>query len=151
MLIRQAKVSDVKDMHLLVKGHAQKGELLPRPLSNLYEKITDFIVVEEKDKIIACGALHVSWEDLAEIRTLIVTKKYQKKGIGAKIVHKLERRADKLGIKKVFALSFKPKFFQKIGYTEINRDILPHKVWSDCIKCPMFPDCGETALMKTIL
>ncbi|MDD5022502.1 MAG: N-acetyltransferase [Endomicrobiaceae bacterium] len=150
MLIRQAKVSDVKGMHLLVKGHAQKGELLARPLSDLYEKIPDFIVAEEKGEIISCGALHVSWEDLAEVRTLIVTKKYQKKGIGAKMVYELERRAHKLGVKKVFALSFRPKFFKKIGYIEINRDILPHKVWRDCIKCPMFPDCGETALIKTI-
>ncbi|OGS27937.1 MAG: GNAT family N-acetyltransferase [Elusimicrobia bacterium RIFOXYB2_FULL_48_7] len=150
MTIRQAKIQDVKSIHLLVTEHAQKGELLPRPLSDLYEKVREFIVVEERGSIIACGALHVSWEDLAEVRTLIVSKNHQGKGIGAKIVNKLEKCAVKLGVKKVFALSFKPGFFKKIGYAEIKREILPHKVWRDCIKCPLFPDCGETALMKDI-
>ncbi|OGS18282.1 MAG: GNAT family N-acetyltransferase [Elusimicrobia bacterium RIFOXYA2_FULL_40_6] len=150
MLIRQAKISDVKSIHLLVTEHAQKGELLPRPLSDLYEKVQEFIVAEEKGGVIACGALHVSWEDMAEVRTLIVSKKYQGKGIGAKIVCVLEKYASRLGIKKVFALSFKPEFFKKLGYIEIKKEILPHKIWRDCIKCPLFPDCGETALIKNV-
>ena len=150
MLIRQAKIADVKGIHSLVTEHSNIGELLPRPFSDLYEKVPEFVVAEEKGSIIGCGALHVSWEDLAEVRTLIVTKKYQGKGIGAKIVCELEKRAVKIGIKKVFALSFKPAFFKKLRYVEIKRDVLPHKVWRDCIKCPLFPDCGETALMKSI-
>ena len=148
--IRQARILDVKNIHSLITEHAKKGELLPRPLVDLYEKIQEFIVVEDKNRVIACGALHVSWEDLAEVRSLIVTEKYQGKGIGKKIVEVLEKRAVKLGIIKVFTLSFKPDFFKKIGYTEIKKDILPHKIWSDCVNCPLFPNCGETALIKKV-
>ena len=150
MKIRPAIVPDVAHIHALIKEHASQGELLPRPVSELYEKVQDFVVMEDKKRIIACGGLHVSWEDLAEVRSLIVSPHYQRKGIGAKIVTALEGRAKKLKVRRVFALSFKPQFFKKLKYKKIDRSTLPHKVWNVCIKCPLFPNCGETALMKKL-
>ncbi len=150
MKIRPALIKDVKIIHELIKEQASGGVLLPRPLMDIYEKIQRFTVCENKGKIIGCGALHVTDETLAEVRSLVVAKNCQKKGIGSKIVFTLEKGALKLGIRKVFALSFKPEFFKKCGYKETDKEEFPHKIWQDCIKCPLFPDCGETALTKKL-
>lgn len=147
MKIRQAKVSDVKTMHSLIGFYAENKEMLPRPINDLYENIQEFVVAEDKKKVIACCALHVSWEDLAEIKALAVSQNHQHKGIGTKLVHVLHKRAVQLGIKKTFALSFKPAFFERMGYTRIAREKLPHKIWGECVKCHLFPDCGETPLI----
>jgi len=147
MKIRQAKVTDVKEMHKLVEFYANNGEMLHRSLNTMYENIQEYIVVEDKNKIIGCGALHVSWEDLAEIKALAVSEKYKKKGIGKKIVQTLQKNAQNLGINKVFALSFKPEFFIKLGYKVIPKETLPHKIWSECVNCHLFPDCGEVPLL----
>jgi amino-acid N-acetyltransferase len=150
MKIRHAKVKDAKAIHALINSHAQKREMLARPLSEIYENIQEFTVAEEKGKVIGCGALHVSWEDLAEVKALAVNERYQRKGIGAKIVAQCHKNSKKLGVTKVFALTFKPKFFVKLGYKKISRNKLPHKVWGECIRCPFFPDCGEVPLLKNL-
>ena len=150
MKIRLAKVNDVKDMHELINIHAQKKEMLARPLSELYENIQEFVIAEYKNKVIACCALHVTWEDLAEVKALAVNEKYQKKGIGSRLVYQCHKNAIRLGVKKVFALTFKPKFFIKLGYKKISKSKLPHKVWGECIRCPSFPDCGEVSLMRML-
>ncbi|MCX5781875.1 MAG: N-acetyltransferase [Elusimicrobia bacterium] len=150
MKIRSAKMSDVKQMHALVEYYANKKEMLHRPLNDMYENIQEFAICEDKGKIVGCGALHVSWEDLAEIKALAIAQNYQKKGIGSKLVVTLEKRAKELGIKKIFALTFKPSFFLKQGYKKIKRDELPHKIWGECVKCHLFPDCGEVPLAKKL-
>ena len=150
MKIRSAKVSDVKTMHSLIGYYAEKKEMLPRPINDLYENIQEFVVAEDKNKVIGCCALHVSWEDLAEIKALAVAQNYQKKGIGTNLVTELERRAKELGVKKSFALTFKPSFFEKLKYKRISKEKLPHKIWGECVKCPLFPDCGEIPLLKTL-
>ena len=150
MKIRPAKVSDVKNIHVLVEEHANRKEMLHRSLNSIYENIQEYVVAEVKGKIIGCGALHVSWEDLAEIKALAVSDGYKRKGIGKKIVERLEKNAIELGVKKTFALSFKPDFFKKLKYKIISKETLPHKIWSECINCYMFPDCGEVPLMKTL-
>jgi amino-acid N-acetyltransferase len=150
MKIRSAKMSDVKQMHALVEYYANKKEMLHRPLNDMYENIQEFAICEDKGKIVGCGALHVSWEDLAEIKALAIAQNYQKKGIGSKLVVTLEKRAKELGIKKIFALTFKPPFFLKQGYKKIKRDELPHKIWGECVKCHLFPDCGEVPLAKKL-
>jgi N-acetylglutamate synthase and related acetyltransferases len=147
MKIRSAKVTDVKDMHKIVEYYADNKEMLHRSLNSIYENIQEYVVVEEKGKIIACGALHVAWEDLAEVKALAVSEKYKGRGIGRKIVQKLQEHASDLGIGKVFALSFKPEFFIKLGYKVIPKETLPHKIWSECINCHLFPDCGEVPLL----
>lgn len=151
MKIRPAKVTDVKDIHSLVEYYANNKEMLHRSLNSIYENIQEYVVVEnEEGKIIGCGALHVTWDDLAEIKALAVSEKYKAQGIGRKIVQKLQRNAEDLGIWKVFALSFKPDFFIKLGYKVIPKETLPHKIWSECINCYLFPDCGEVPLLISL-
>ncbi|MCL2388878.1 MAG: N-acetyltransferase [Elusimicrobia bacterium] len=150
MKIRPAKVTDVKNIHVLVEEHANRKEMLHRSLNSIYENIQEYIVAEAKGEIIACGALHVSWEDLAEIKALAVSDGYKRRGIGKKIVTRLEKNAKALEVKKVFALSFKPAFFKKLKYKIIPKEALPHKIWSECIHCYMFPNCGEVPLLKIL-
>ncbi|MDR2708818.1 MAG: N-acetyltransferase [Elusimicrobiota bacterium] len=150
MKIRPAKVSDVKQIHKLIEYYADNKEMLHRSLNAIYENIQEFVVVVEGDKVIGCGALHVSWDDLAEIKALAVGKGYTKKGIGKQIMKTLEKNAKLLGVKKVFVLSFKPQFFEKLKYNVVAKETLPHKIWSECINCHLFPDCGEVPLLKKL-
>ncbi|MDR3048955.1 MAG: N-acetyltransferase [Elusimicrobiota bacterium] len=150
MKIRAAKVKDVKEIHKIVEYYADNKEMLHRSLNAIYENIQEFIVMENKGKIIACGALHVSWEDLAEIKALAVNKEYARHGLGSQLVHQLEKNAKTLGVEKVFALSFKPKFFKKLGYKIIKKESLPQKIWGECINCHLFPDCGEVPLQLSL-
>lgn len=150
MKIRQAKVSDVHTIHSLIGYYAEKKEMLPRSINDLYENIQELFVVEDKNKVVGCCALHVSWEDLAEIKALAIAQNYQHKGLGTKLVLTCQDKAKELDIKKVFALTFKPDFFARLGYTRISREKLPHKIWGECVKCPLFPDCGEIPLIKDL-
>jgi amino-acid N-acetyltransferase len=147
MKIRTAKVGDVKTIQSMIAAYAEKKEMLPRSLNDIYENIQEYVVAEENKKVIGCCALHVSWDDLAEIKALAIAQNYQHKGIGTLLVKKLHKKALALGINKVFALTFKPKFFLNLKYTQITRESLPHKIWGECVKCPLFPDCGEVPLL----
>ena len=148
--IRTAKVQDVKQIQKIIEFYANNKEMLHRSLNSIYENIQEYVVVENKGKIIACGALHVSWEELAEVKALAVSKEFARQGIGRKIVKTLEKKAIKLGIHSTFALSFKPEFFKKLGYEVISREVLKQKIWSECINCHLFPDCGEIPLIKDL-
>ncbi|MBN1823790.1 MAG: N-acetyltransferase [Endomicrobiales bacterium] len=150
MKIRQAKVSDAKTIHALINFYAEKKEMLPRSINDIYENVQEYVVAEEKGRIIGCCALHVSWEDLAEIKALAISKDHHGKGIGRKLVLTLHKKAEELGVQKVFALTFKPGFFLKMRYTQISREKLPHKIWGECVRCPLFPDCGEVPLIKSL-
>ncbi|GHT05705.1 acetyltransferase [Endomicrobiia bacterium] len=150
MNIRSARVMDVKEIHKLVEYHANNKEMLHRSLSAIYENIQEFVVLESEDNIVGCGALHVSWENLAEIKALAVSDKYKGQGFGRKIVKILQDNAKNLGVSRIFALSFKPKFFIKLGYKIIPKETLPHKIWSECINCHLFSECGEVPLLITL-
>ncbi len=154
IIIRSAKVTDAKQIHKLVEFFADNKEMLHRSLNSIYENIQEYVVAEESEgnskKIIGCGALHVSWDDLAEIKALAVDKNYARKGIGRQIVTTLEQNALKLDIFTTFALSFKPSFFERLGYEIISKEVLPQKIWSECINCHLFPDCGEVPLIKDL-
>jgi amino-acid N-acetyltransferase len=147
-MIRKAKISDIKELHKLINFYAQRGEMLPRSVNELYENIRDFLVFEEKGEILGCCALHVSWEDLGEIKSLAVKPEYTGKGIGRKLIEGCLEETSELGIKRVFALTFKPEYFEKRGFKKIEKDELPHKIWSECINCPKFPNCDEIAMLK---
>jgi len=147
-MIRKAKISDIKELHKLINFYAERGEMLPRSLNELYENIRDFLVFEEKGEILGCCALHVSWEDLGEIKSLAVKPAHTGKGIGRKLVEECLEETNKLGIKKVFALTFRPEYFEKRGFRKIEKDELPHKIWSECINCAKFPNCEEVAMLK---
>ncbi|MCS7164464.1 MAG: N-acetyltransferase [Thermodesulfovibrio sp.] len=150
MKIRKATVSDVKSIHRLINEFAKKGEMLPRSLNELYENIRDFLIAEENGEIKGVCALHILWEDLAEIRSLAVKKDSQKKGIGSLLVKKSLNEAKKLGVKRVFVLTYIPEFFKKKGFKEFDKSKLPQKIWGDCIRCPKFPECDEVALIYEI-
>jgi amino-acid N-acetyltransferase len=149
-MIRKAVIQDVTSIHRLLSDYADQGLLLPRPLSELYDHLRDHFVVEDNEKgrsLIGVSALAISWEDLAEIRSLAVSEDHQGQGLGSRLVETCLEEARVLGLKKVFVLSYVPDFFIKIGFKEVDKSVLPHKIWADCLRCPKFPDCDETALM----
>jgi len=147
MRIRKALISDVKDIHRIINKLAKRDKMLPRSLNEIYENIRDFFVCIIKGKIIGVCALHILWEDLAEVRSIAVLKEYQGKGIGKRLVVSCLKEAKALGIKKVFALTYNPEFFIEIGFNEIDKNTLPQKIWGDCLKCPKFPECNEVAVI----
>ena len=147
MKLRKAKIKDVAEIQKVINFFANRGEMLPRALNELYENLRDYFVIEDKGKVVACGALHIDWEDLAEVKGFAVDKNYQKMGLGSKILQACLKEAKQLGIKKVFALTYKPEFFANHGFSLIDKNELPHKIWSECVKCPKFPNCDEICLV----
>src|SRR3989338_2992787 len=147
MVIRKAKIADVKDIHKLIEVFANKGEMLHRPLTDIYDSLRDFYVYEEKGVIIGGCALHICWEDMGEIRSLAVSGEAGGKGIGTVLVNACLDEARALGIPKVFALTYKPGFFEKVGFKQVGKEVLPHKVCRECVRCFKFPNCDENAVM----
>ena len=155
-MIRDARMEDVKKIYGLLNHFSQKGLLLGRSLSSLYDQLRDFKVYEPEqalsgmgEEIVGVCALHVCWENLAEIRSLAVAEAWHGKGVGRSLVNACLKEADYFGISRVFTLTYQPVFFEKLGFQHIDKNELPHKVWSDCINCPKFPDCNEEALIWT--
>jgi len=148
MKVDRARVSDANSMHRLISHFADKGEMLPRALSEIYDGIRDYFVVRKGGRVIACAALHVTWADLAEIRSLAVDKKEQNQSIGSLLTQACLEEAKELGIPRVFCLVRKPAFFEKHGFQLIDKKELPQKVWAECYRCPKFPDCDEVALIR---
>ena len=148
--IRKATVADVRGIYELINRYAKrKGDfLLPRPLTSIYENIRDyFVCVTPSKKIIGCVGLHVVWEELAEVKSLAVSRNHQGKGIGSRLVEAALDEAIMMKISKVFTLTIKPDFFIKHGFKEVDKAELPHKVWGECVNCCFFPDCEEVPLM----
>ena len=153
-MIRNARMGDIKKIHKLLQHFADKDLLLGRSLSSLYDQLRDFSVYVENnsedpddEKLVGVIALHICWENLAEIRSLAVLDEYHNKGVGRQLVDKALQEADSYGITRVFTLTYQPNFFRKLGFKDIDKSELPHKVWSDCINCSKFPDCNEEALI----
>lgn len=121
--------------------------MIPRSLNELYEDVRDFVVCEHDGNVCGVCALHIMWEDLAEIRSLAVDRKYQKMGIGKKLVTHCLEEAKALGLKKVFALTYHRDFFKKMDFVDIDKSALPQKIWGDCLRCPKFPECDEHAVI----
>jgi amino-acid N-acetyltransferase len=143
----KARIGDVPHIQELVNSFASKGEMLPRALSEIYENLRDYFVIRARGKVIACAALHINWSDLAEIRSVAVSEKKQQQGVGALLLQACFEEAHNLGIAKLFCLTYKPDFFQKLGFRLVDKMELPRKVWSECYQCPHFPDCDEVALV----
>ncbi len=137
-------------MHALVNFFAERGEMLARPLSEIYENVRDYFVIRDGDRVLACVAFHVCWADLAEIKALAVAKESQDQGLGAALVEACLGEARALGIPQVFALTYKPGFFERMGFSRVDVNSLPRKVWGECIRCAKFPNCDETALVKAV-
>ncbi len=145
-MIRRARIPDAKKIHSLLTLYSRDGLMLPRPLSEIYEHIRDFYVFEDDGEILGTVCLLICWEDLAEVRSLAVDEAAGGRGIGRKLVEICLSEARELGLRRIFALTYKVDFFKKVGFHEIEKSELPHKIWSDCIRCAKFPECDETAV-----
>jgi len=150
IIYRHAKLSDVEDIIKLINDNAEKGLMLPRTRSTLYEGIREFVVATEEEKLIGTGSLHIIWDDLAEIRALAVDQDHQGKGIGRKIVELLLQEAVELHCPKVFTLTYQVEFFKRMGFAVVDKENMPHKVWKECINCVKFPNCDENAMILNL-
>ena len=151
-MIRKATMKDVKPIQKLLEHYAQKGLLLPRSLSELYGYLRDYYVFipDGKEEIGGVCALHLCWEDLAEIKSLAVEESHTGQGIGTQLVEACLSEAITLGLYKIFALTYRVDFFNKFGFREVDKSLLPHKIWSDCLKCVKFPECDELAVLLEV-
>ncbi len=154
MQLRKARITDVKGVHkLLMNTSADDGLVLPRSYNQLYSHLRDFFVIvddADDETVLACCALSICWDNLAEVRSLVVAREQRGLGLGRRLVEACVSDALTLGIYRVFALTNTQAFFQKMGFTEVSKDSLPQKVWSDCLNCPRFPDCDEVAMLMEL-
>ena len=151
--LRPAAMADVRAIHALLQEYAEQGLLLGRSLSSLYDHLRDYLVFsvpagQGVSELAGVCSLHICWEDLAEVRSLAVAAAWQGRGIGSALVCACIEEAARLGIGRVFTLTYQPEFFRRLGFTEADKNDLPHKVWNDCINCPKFPDCNEIAMIR---
>ena len=149
-MLRGAHINDVEQMNKLVNHFAQKDLMLARPLSELYENIRDYYVCVENGSVVGCASLHIFWKDLAEIKSVAVEEDHQNKGIGKQLIQKCLEEGKVLGISRLFVLTYVPEFFERMGFKRVDKDLLPHKIWSECVKCYKFPDCDEVPLIIEI-
>jgi len=148
-MIRKARMGDVRAIQKLIADYARKGDMLPRSLAEIYENLRDYFVFVEdgNGEVVGSAAIHIMWEDLAEVRSLAVAEARMRRGVGTQLVEACISEAIVLGVTRVFALTYKPEFFEKLGFRKVDKSELPHKIWSDCLKCSKFPDCDEVALV----
>ncbi len=146
-MLRKAEIKDIKDIQKLLTHFAGRGDMLSRSLSELYETVRDFYIFEDNGRLAGAAALHIVWEDLAEIRSVAVAEEAGGKGIGTRLVRACLDEARDMGLRRVFCLTYKPEFFGRFGFRIADKAELPQKVWGDCIKCVKFPDCDEIAMI----
>jgi amino-acid N-acetyltransferase len=148
-LIRKARVNEVREIQKILANHAELGDLLPRSLSELFDNLRDIYIymADNQPEIIGTCSMHICWEDLAEIRSLVVKQPYRRQGIGRRLVEECIAEAITLGLTRLFVLTYKTEFFQRLGFREVDKATLPHKIWADCLKCIKFPDCDEIAMI----
>jgi len=149
MKIRSAKIADVKAIHRLINSYAERDKMLFRSMADIYENLQNFMVAESGGKTVGCCGLQIIWSDLAEIRSLAVNESNAGGGAGKMLVKEAIKRAKRLGLKRVFALTLEPEFFEKLGFERIEKDSLPMKVWRDCARCPKQQDCDEIAVIRS--
>ena len=150
MLYRKATFKDVESIHKVINDYAQQGAMLSRARNTIYETLREYILAEQDGQVIGVGALHLVWDELAEIRSLAIIPSVVKTGVGRVIVEKLTEEAYDLGVKTVFTLTYQPGFFAKLGFHEVQKETLSPKVWKECINCSKFPHCDEIALVREL-
>ena len=150
MNVRSAKISDVEAISSLINSYAERDRMLFRSLADIYENLQAFTVAELDGKVVGCCALQIIWSDLAEIKSLAVDEANTDKGLGKMLVAAATEQARQLGLPRVFALTLNPAFFEKLGFSVVEKDTLPMKVWSDCAKCPKQQNCDEIAVIKKL-
>ncbi len=146
MNVEKARIGDVGVIRDLIEFYSKQNRMLSRSLSYLYEHIREYSVVREDGRVIGCCALHVTWKDLAEVKSLAVDPRHAGKGVGKTLLEAAIGEAASMGIPRVFTLTLETEFFKKNGFNEIPKEQLPMKIWGECIQCPKYPDCDEIAL-----
>jgi amino-acid N-acetyltransferase len=147
VVLRKPIVHDVPAMAAIINGYASQGKMLPRSHHRLYSDLRDFYVATVDGRVVGCGGLSITWADLAEVRSLAIEPGYVHQGIGRQIVKRLLAEARELGLPRVFALTYQQAFFERMGFTVVSRDTLPHKIWGECLDCPKFQNCDEIAMI----
>jgi len=146
----KAEIHDAQAIHDLINRYAQRGDMLPRTMGEVYENLRDFFVVHEGGEMLGCVALHIVWSDLAEVKSLAVSETTQSRGLGSELVNATLTEAGNLGLDRVFALTYRPEFFERLGFVQADVMTLPRKVWNECYRCPKFPSCNEIALVREL-
>jgi|SRR5208283_654923 len=149
-MLRKAHISDIKAVHRLINECAAKGEMLSRSLAELYDNMRDYFVYEEQGEVVGACALHICWEDLAEIRSLCVIPEFRRSGIGRDLVSACLKEAREFRVERVFLLTYQEGFFSKFGFRLVDKTELPQKIWTDCVKCAKFPMCDEIAMVTKV-
>lgn len=144
-MIRRPRVQDVPAMVAIINARAATGEILPRSLNHVYQNLRDFLLAECDGRVVACGAMHVLWADLGEIRA-VAADPAAPAGSDSQVVRALLAEARRIGLPRVFAFTYRPEFFLDLGFTQVERESLPRIVWRECIDCVKFPACDETAV-----
>lgn len=161
IIIEKAQIRDVADILELVNAYAARNVMLPRGPQYLYENIRDFVIAidnnvpvyslmetrEALNLIVACGSLHVLWEDIAEIRSLATHPDYQHLGLASRLVEYMKEEAKHLGIKRLYTFTLTENFFTSLGFRRQNRAELPPKVWGECSRCPKYFHCDEVGMV----
>jgi amino-acid N-acetyltransferase len=150
MKIRPATIHDVPRIQEIVNSHAELGKMLFKNYAQLFEDLRDFGVYEESGRVLGCVAVTIIWADLAEVRSLAVDEKALGRGIGRELVEWSVEEARRLQIRKLFALTYEQRFFEKLGFEVVAKESLPLKVWSDCVRCPKNDHCDEIAMLRTL-
>jgi len=143
-------MSDVPAMAELITYHAERGRMLHRSRAYLYERVRNFSVCQMDEAIVGCCALEPVWGDLAEIKSLAVGDGFQGRGIGKALLRNAVAAAKALGVQRIFCLTRETGFFESQGFMKVNRETLPHKVWSDCVNCPISDSCDEIAMLLEV-
>jgi len=151
IITRPAIISDVGPILEILQPYINQQILLPVSVYQLFEQIRDFVVAEREGDLVGCGSLLIVWHDLAEIRSLAVRKGFTGGGVGKSIVDDLVAEAKKLGLARIFALTYETKFFGQQGFGLVDRETLPHKVWKDCTHCARFDKCDEIAMERILI
>lgn len=149
-VVEKARLSDAETIHKLINFFADRDEMLHRALSDIYENIRDFFVYREEGQVMGCGALHALWGDLAEVKAMAVREERQGQGIGTRIFEACLGEARAMGLPTVFLLTYRPGFFARFGFEQVDMMTLPRKVWRECYECPKFPNCEEIAMVLSL-
>ncbi len=149
-MIRSARLTDVSRIQEIINSHAELGKMLFKSFAELYENIRDFAVYEQDGIVVGCVALGIIWADMAEVRSLAVDSHFIGRSIGRQLTQWCIDDARRLGIRKVMSLTYEQRFFEKIGFVVVEKDMLPLKVWSDCVKCPKNLNCDEIAMVREL-
>ncbi len=151
LTIRKPTMKEVPGIHALIEQGSASGALLSHSLPELYTTVREFYICMADEQVVGCAGLHIDMPDLAEVRSVIVSEAFRGKKIGEQLVQACIAEARELCIPRIYALTRVDGFFSRLGFYKIDMHVLPQKVFRDCVRCPLFPDCDEIAMMYDVL